>query len=107
MMLFFMFGMAGVPPWVGFFAKLNVIGAVLDAGFPGLAVLMVLASVVGAFYYLRVVRHMYFDEAEDKSVFQAGFDSRALLSVNGVAVLLLGLFPGWLMAICIAVLATS
>ena len=61
MMLFFMFGMAGVPPWVGFFAKLNVISAVLDAGFPGLAVLMVLASVVGAYYYLRVIWYMYFE----------------------------------------------
>jgi NADH-quinone oxidoreductase subunit N len=107
MMLFFMFGMAGVPPWVGFFAKLNVISAVLDAGFPGLAVLMVLASVVGAFYYLRVIRYMYFEPAEDRSVFQSGLDSRVLLSLNGIAVLALGAFPGWLMALCIAVIAAS
>ncbi len=105
MMLFFMFGMAGVPPWVGFFAKLNVISAVLDAGFPGLAVLLVLASVVGAFYYLRVIWHMYFDAAEDKSVFQAELDTRLVLSLNGIAVLALGTFPGWLMALCIAVIA--
>ena len=105
MMLFFMFGMAGVPPWVGFFAKLNVISAVLDAGFPGLAVLMVLASVVGAFYYLRVIRFMYFEPAEDRSVFQSGLDSRVVLSLNGITVLLLGTFPGWLMALCIAVIA--
>ena len=98
-------GMAGVPPWVGFFAKLNVISAVLNAGFPGLAVLMVLASVVGAFYYLRVIRYMYFDSAEDQSVFQAGLDSRLVLSLNGLAVLVLGTFPGWLMALCIAVIA--
>ena len=107
MMLFFMFGMAGVPPWVGFFAKLNVIAAVLDAGFPGLAVLMVLASVVGAFYYLRVIRCMYFDSAEDRSVFQSGLDTRLVLSLNGLAVLALGTFPGWLMALCIAVIAQS
>jgi len=105
MMLFFMFGMAGVPPWVGFFAKLNVISAVLDAGFPGLAVLMVLVSVVGAFYYLRVIRYMYFEPAEDRSVFQSGLDSRVVLSLNGITVLLLGTFPGWLMALCIAVIA--
>jgi NADH-quinone oxidoreductase subunit N len=105
MMLFFMFGMAGVPPWVGFFAKLNVISAVLDAGFPGLAVLMVLASVVGAFYYLRVIRFMYFEPAEDRSVFQSSLDSRVVLSLNGITVLLLGTFPGWLMALCIAVIA--
>jgi NADH-quinone oxidoreductase subunit N len=107
MMLFFMFGMAGVPPWVGFFAKLNVISAVLDAGFPGLAVLMVLASVVGAYYYLRVIWYMYFDAAEDKSVFQAELDTRVVLSLNGVAVLFLGVVPGWLMALCVSVIALS
>jgi len=107
MMLFFMFGMAGVPPWVGFFAKLNVISAVLNAGFPGLAVLMVLASVVGAYYYLRVIWYMYFDSAEDKSVFQAEFDTRLVLSLNGIAVLLLGTFPGWLMALCTTVIAAG
>ena len=105
MMLFFMFGMAGVPPWVGFIAKLNVISAVLGAGFPGLAVLLVLASVVGAYYYLRVIWYMYFDAAEDKSVFQAELDTRLVLSLNGVAVLVLGVLPGWLMALCISVIA--
>jgi NADH-quinone oxidoreductase subunit N len=107
MMLFFMFGMAGVPPWVGFFAKLNVISAVLDAGFPGLAILMVLASVVGAYYYLRVIWYMYFDKAEDRSVFQAKFDTRLVLSLNGVAVLALGILPGWLLAYCIDVVART
>ena len=105
MMLFFMFGMAGVPPWVGFFAKLNVISAVLDAGFPGLAVLLVLAAVVGGYYYLRVIWYMYFDAVEDKSVFQAELDTRLVLSLNGVAVLALGILPGWLMALCISVIA--
>ncbi len=107
MMLFFMFGMAGVPPWVGFFAKLTVISAVLDAGFPGLAVLMVLAAVVGGYYYLRVIWYMYFDSAEDKSVFQAELDTRVVLSLNGVAVLLLGVLPGWLLALCVSVIAQS
>ncbi len=107
MMLFFMFGMAGVPPWVGFFAKLNVISAVLAAGFPGLAILMVLASVVGAYYYLRVIWYMYFDSAEDRSVFQANFDTRLVLSMNGTAVLLLGVMPGWLLALCIDVIART
>ena len=104
MMLFVMFGMAGVPPWVGFFAKLNAINAVLDAGFPGLAVLMVLASVVGAYYYLRVIWYMYFDSAEDKSVFQASLDTRLVLSLNGLAILVLGIVPGWLMTLCIQVM---
>ena len=106
-MLFFMFGLAGVPPWVGFIAKLSVISAVLDAGFPGLAVLLVLVSVVGAYYYLRVIWIMYFDAAEDKSVFQAGPDTRLLLSLNGVAVLALGIVPGWLLTLCISVIAQN
>ncbi len=101
MMLFFMFGMAGVPPWVGFFAKLNVINVVLDAGFPELAILMVVASVIGAYYYLRVIWYMYFEEAVDHAVFQAKVDTRAILSVNGIAVLALGIMPGWLLKVCI------
>jgi len=104
MMMFLMFSMAGVPPFVGFFAKLNVISAVLDQGFPELAVLMVLASVVGAYYYLKVIWYMYFEPAEDKAVLQASTDTRLLLSVNSVAVLALGIVPGWLMALCIEVL---
>jgi NADH-quinone oxidoreductase subunit N len=107
MMLFFMFGMAGVPPWVGFIAKLNVISAVLEAGFPGLAILMVLASVIGAYYYLRVIWYMYFDAAEDRSVFQANIDTRVILSLNGLAVLVLGIMPGWLLAVCIDVIART
>jgi len=101
MMLFFMFGLTGVPPWVGFIAKVTAIDSVLTAGFPALAVLMVLASVVGAFYYLRVVWYMYFDAAEDRSVFQAGMETRVVLSLNGVAVLVLGVLPGWLLKLCL------
>ncbi len=104
MMLFFMFGLAGAPPWVGFFAKLNVINAVLNAGYPGLAVLMVLAAVVGAFYYIRVIWYMYFENAEDRAVLQAKVDTRFILSLNGLAVLGIGLMPGWLLSLCISVL---
>ncbi len=105
MMLFVMFGMAGVPPWVGFFAKLSVIDALLSAGFAELAVLAVLASVVGAFYYLRVVWYMYFDAADDKSVFQTGRDTQLVLSLNSLAILGLGLMPGWLLSLCIRVMS--
>jgi NADH-quinone oxidoreductase subunit N len=104
MMMFLMFSMAGVPPFVGFFGKLNVISAVLASGYPGLAVLMVLASVVGAYYYLKVIWYMYFEEAEDKAVLQASTDTRFVLSLNSLAVLALGIVPGWLMALCIQVL---
>jgi len=104
LMMFLMFSMAGVPPFVGFFGKLNVISAVLSAGYPGLAVLMVLASVVGAYYYLKVIWYMYFEEAEDKAILQASTDTRFVLSLNALAVLALGIVPGWLMALCIQVL---
>jgi NADH-quinone oxidoreductase subunit N len=105
MMMFLMFSMAGVPPFIGFFGKLNVIDATLSAGFPGLAVLMVLASVVGAYYYLRVIWYMYFEEGEDRAVLQASTDTRLVLSLNGVAVLALGVVPGWLWALCTAIFA--
>ena len=104
MMMFLMFSLAGVPPFVGFFGKLNVISAVLNSGYPGLAVLMVLATVVGAYYYLRIIWYMYFEEAEDRAVLQAGTDMKFVLSVNSVAVLALGIAPGWLLVLCVRIL---
>ena len=104
MMLFLMFSMAGVPPFVGFLSKLYVISAVLDAGGTGLAILMVLASVVGAYYYLRVIWYMYFEEGEDQAILQASTDTRLILSLNSLAVLGLGILPGPLLAICVAIL---
>ncbi len=104
MMMFFMFSMAGVPPFIGFFGKLNVINAVLGVGQTGLAVLMMLTSVVGAYYYLRVVWYMYFEEAVDKALLRASLDTRVLMCVNGIAVLALGILPGWLWALCNQVL---
>jgi len=105
MMMFLMFSMAGVPPFIGFFGKLNVIDATLSAGYPGLAVLMVLASVVGAYYYLRVIWYMYFEEGEDQAVLQASTDTRLVTSLNGLAVLALGIVPGWLWALCTSIFA--
>ncbi len=100
MMLLVMFSMAGVPIFVGFHAKWIVISAVLDAGLTWLAVLAVIFSVIGAFYYLRVVKHMYFDKAEDSNPVVAGRDMHLALSVNGLAILALGLFPNGLLALC-------
>jgi len=105
MMMFFMLSMAGIPPLIGFFGKLNAISAVLGSGYTGLAVLMMLASVVGLFYYLKVVWYMYFEEAEDQTVLQAKPDARLVMSLNGIAVLALGIVPGWLWALCLAVLS--
>ncbi len=103
MMMFILLSLTGIPPFIGFFGKLNVIDAVLSSGYSGLAVLMVLASVVGAFYYLRVIWYMYFEEAEDQAVLQASTDMRLVLTLNSVAVLALGIVPGWLWALCTAV----
>lgn len=101
-MLMFMFSLAGIPVFVGFFAKWQVIAAALSAGYTGLAVLAVVTAVVGAFYYLRVVKLMYFDEPEDVEPVQAPVDFRAVISVNGVAVLALGLFSGALISLCVS-----
>ncbi len=99
-MLILMFSLAGLPPMVGFYAKVSVLQAVLGAGHVWLAVLAVLLSLIGAFYYLRVVKVMYFDEPTDTAPIAVNADMRVALSVNGVAVLALGLLPGPLMAAC-------
>ena len=105
MMMLFMLSMAGIPPLIGFFGKLNAISAVLGSGYVGLAVVMMLASVPGLYYYLKVVWYMYFEEAEDQAVLQAKPDARLVMSLNGIAVLALGIVPGWLWALCLAVLS--
>jgi NADH-quinone oxidoreductase subunit N len=105
MMLVVMFSLAGVPPFVGFFAKLYVLRAAVEAGLTWLAVTAVVFSIISAFYYLRVVKLMYFDRApaNSRSV-QAEFDLRWLLSGNGLAILLLGVLPGPLLALCARVI---
>lgn len=104
MMMFLMLSMAGVPPFIGFFGKLNAINAVLTTGSTGLAIVMVLASVVGAYYYLRVIWYMYFEDVVDRAVLQGAADMRFVLSLNGLAVLALGILPGWLWTLCLEVL---
>jgi NADH-quinone oxidoreductase subunit N len=98
-MLLLMFSMAGVPPTAGFYAKLSVIQSTIAAGQVWLAVVAVLFSLIGAFYYLRIVKLMYFDEPRDTSPLVADWDMRVLLSANGLAVLLIGLAPQSLMAL--------
>ncbi|MGI9247078.1 MAG: NADH-quinone oxidoreductase subunit NuoN [Steroidobacteraceae bacterium] len=103
-MLMVMFSMAGVPPFVGFWAKLSVIQAVLNVDLLWVAIVAVALSVVGAYYYLRVVKVMYFDEPVDRSALQGSSAMRFVLSLNGLAVLVLGLFPGMLLALCASVI---
>jgi len=99
-MLILMFSLTGIPPTVGFYAKLAVLQAVLSTGQVWLAVLSVLLSLIGAFYYLRVVKVMYFDDPVDNSKIVVPGDMRLTLTANGLAVLILGILPGPLMALC-------
>jgi len=106
-MMMLMFSMAGVPFFVGFFAKFSVLQAVVAAGYMKLAIAAVLFSLIGAFYYLRVVKLMYFDEPADPSPIEAPFDVKVLMSANGLAVAVLGVFPQALMSLCAYTLLRS
>jgi NADH-quinone oxidoreductase subunit N len=100
LMLLIILSLAGLPPMVGFFAKLAVLQAALQAGYVWLVVAAVMFSLVGAFYYLRIVKLMYFDTATDVSIIRAESDTRLMISVSGLAVLALGLFSQPLLALC-------
>jgi NADH-quinone oxidoreductase subunit N len=104
MMAMLMFSLAGVPPFIGFWAKLGVIQAVLGVGYTWLGVVAVLFSVVAAFFYLRIVKIMYFEEPTDTSAIGGSALMRTVLSANALAAIALGVAPGALIALCQAVL---
>ncbi len=106
LMLLVMFSLTGVPPTAGFYAKLAVISAAVSAGYLWLAVAAVLFSLVGAFYYLRVVKLMYFDDPVDTTPLERRIGFGALLSANGLSLLLFGILPQPLMALCFAAILT-
>jgi len=95
-----MFSLAGIPPLMGFYAKLSVLSAVVNTNQTWLAVVAVVLSLIGAFYYLRVVKVMYFDDAADQSKIEVSNDMRVVLSLNGIGAILLGVLPGPLMGAC-------
>ena len=102
--------LAGLPPLVGFYAKLSVLQILVASGLPsyiGLAVFAVLMSLVGAFYYLRVIKVMYFDAPITVSTVSAPMDVRVVLTVNGALLLILGVLPGGLMALCAQAIAKT
>jgi len=103
MMLIFMFSMAGVPPTVGFWAKLSVLSAVIDVDMLWLALIGVFFSIIGVFYYLRVIKLMYFDEPTSDEPLDNTLEMQIALSFNGVIILLLGVYPGALMSLCFSV----
>jgi NADH-quinone oxidoreductase subunit N len=103
MMLIVMFSMAGVPPSIGFFAKFSVLQEVVSNGFVGLAIVAVIFSVIGAFYYLRVIKMMYFDVVENEKsspVAPVQMDVQLLMTGNAVLILLMGVFPDSLLNAC-------
>jgi NADH-quinone oxidoreductase subunit N len=106
-MLVLMFSLAGIPPTIGFFAKLAVLQAVLEAGYTWLVVVAVLLSVVGAFYYLRIVRLMYMEEPSGEITLGERPDARWVLSGVAIATLVLGIVPAPLMDLCARAIAAS
>jgi NADH-quinone oxidoreductase subunit N len=106
-MMVLLLSLAGVPPMMGFYAKLAVLQAVLGAGQLWLSIVAVLFSLVGAYYYLRIIKLMYFDDATDTSRIVAHGDMRIALSLNGIAIVALGLLPGPLMAACSAAIVRT
>jgi NADH-quinone oxidoreductase subunit N len=106
-MTILMFSLAGVPPMMGFMAKWAVLQAVLSTGQYWLAMVAVLFSLIGAFYYLRVVKTIWFDEPADVSPIATPFDMRVALSLNGIAIVLLGVMPGSLLAACLSAMTQT
>lgn len=105
-----MFSLAGVPPLVGFYAKLSVLQALIASGQTGaiaLAIFAVMMSLIGAFYYLRIVKVMYFDSPITATTVSSSADVRVVLSINGSLILILGILPGGLMALCAKAIVTT
>lgn len=100
-MLILMLSMAGMPPLLGFWAKWAVLSELINSGFMWIAITAVMFSVIGAYYYLRIIKLMYFDKPEDTNPLTADNDMRVALSVNGLAILFLGLVPQGLLTVCL------
>jgi NADH-quinone oxidoreductase subunit N len=103
LMLLLMMSLAGIPFLVGFYAKLIVLQAIVSQGLVWLAIVSVIFSVIGAFYYLRVVKVIYFDAPEKAEPIVTSMDTQVVISANCLAVLALGLYPTVLMSLCAAV----
>ncbi|WP_434778605.1 NADH-quinone oxidoreductase subunit NuoN [Neisseria sp. Ec49-e6-T10] len=102
LMLMAMFSMAGIPPLLGFFAKFTIIELLIQLNYPWLAVFAVVMSLIGAFYYLRVVKVMYFDQQEHDEKASFSWDAKVLLSINALILLVFGVYSNSLIAWCTA-----
>jgi len=101
-MLFVMLSMAGVPPFIGFYSKLFILQQVISAGYIYLAVAAVVFAVISAYYYLQIIKTMYFDDSEKEVTVTAPMDMRIILSINGALILVLGLMPSYWMELAIS-----
>ena len=105
MMMIILLSMAGIPPTVGFFAKLLVLKSLVDMHLTWVAVVGLIFAVIGSYYYLYIIKVMYFDEAKDKSPLFLPRTASALFSANALSLLYFGILPGALVAACIKVFA--
>lgn len=107
MALVLMFSLAGIPPTVGFAAKLSILETLVDSGHLYLAIFAVMTSLVAAFYYLRIVKLMYFDEPTQTAPIEGGAVAKTIFTLNGLFVLLCGIFPATLMALCLTAMSKT
>ena len=101
-MLVVMLSMAGVPPFIGFYSKLFILQQVVSEGYVILAVIAVIFAVISAYYYLQIIKTMYFDDSDKEIVVSAPVDLKVVLSVNGVLILVIGLMPSYWMNLSVS-----
>jgi len=102
MMLVIMLSMAGVPPFIGFYAKLFILQQVISAGFVTLAVVAVVFAVISAYYYLQIIKSVYFDKTDQDITIVAPMDMQLILSINAILILAVGLFPDFWMKLALS-----
>jgi len=102
MMLVVMLSMAGVPPFIGFYSKFFILQQVISAGFVTVAIIAVVFAVISAYYYLQIIKSMYFNDAEQELTIAAPMDMKLVLSINAVLILVVGLFPDFWMKLALS-----
>jgi NADH-quinone oxidoreductase subunit N len=101
-MLVTMLSMAGVPPFIGFYSKFFILQQVISAGFVTVAIIAVVFAVISAYYYLQIIKSMYFNDAEQELTITAPMDMKLILSINAVLILVIGIFPDFWMKLAIS-----
>ena len=102
MMLAVMLSMAGVPPFIGFYSKFFILQQVISAGFVTVAIIAVVFAVISAYYYLQIIKSMYFNDADQELTIAAPMDMKLVLSINATLILVVGLFPDFWMKLALS-----